>query len=129
MHAIGAAAKLSGVNIETIRYYEREGVVPAAERSGSGRRLYGAQDIARLRFIRRCRDLGFPISDIKALLDLSEREDTPCDDARDIGERQLDLVRAKLRDLRSMEEALRELIRDCSTGAAECAMLRALFTD
>jgi MerR family mercuric resistance operon transcriptional regulator len=129
MHPIGVAARMSGVNIETIRYYEREGVVPAPERSGSGRRLYDRAAIARLRFIRRCRDLGFPVADIRALLALTEEAETPCAEARGIGEKQLALVRAKLRDLRSMESGLARLLRECDSGTQECTMLRILFAD
>ena len=69
MLPIGDAARQSGVTIETIRYYEREGVVPPPDRSASGRRLYDAAGIARLRFIKRCRDLGFSLSVTKTLLD------------------------------------------------------------
>ena len=64
MHPIGAASTMSGVNIETIRYYEREGIVPRTARTAAGHRVYGDADIARLRFVKRCRDLGFPIPDI-----------------------------------------------------------------
>lgn len=129
MHSIGVAARMSGVNIETIRYYEREGVVPAPERTGSGRRLYDRAGIARLRFIGRCRDLGFPVADIRALLALCDEEETPCAEARGIGEKQLTLVRTKLRDLRSIEKGLARLLRECDSGTQECAMLRVLFAD
>ena len=81
MLSIGEASKRSGVHIETIRYYEREGILPPAERTASGRRCYDPQAIARLRFfVRRCRDLGFPMAEMRALLALTG-EETPCAEA------------------------------------------------
>lgn len=129
MHSIGKAADRSGVNIETIRYYEREGLVPAAERSASGRRLYDSAAIARLRFVRRCRDLGFPISSIRTLLALSANADKPCVDVKDIGEQHLVEVRARLADLRQLESALSDLVGECEQATGECPVLRQLFAD
>lgn len=129
MLTIGKAAKLSGVNIETIRYYEREGIVPAADRSTNGRRLYDAAAITRLRFIRRCRDLGFAISDVRALLDLSENASKHCDDVRAISERHLSDVRERLSDLQELEAALSELVQTCVDAQSECPTLKQLFAD
>ncbi len=72
MIAIGALSKQTGVNIETIRYYERIGLIPPPPRTDSGRRLYGAEDVRRLTFIRHVRDLGFDIAAIKTMLALQE---------------------------------------------------------
>ena len=129
MQTIGEAAKLSGVNIETIRYYEREGIVPAADRSANGRRLYDAPAITRLRFIRRCRDLGFSISDVRALLDLSNNSSKHCDDVHAISERHLLDVRERLSDLRELETALSELVQACVDAQSECPTLKQLFAD
>ena len=129
MQPIGTAAKLSGVNIETIRYYEREGVVPEAERSVSGRRLYGKTAIVQLRFVRRCRELGFSIADIKSLLAIANGGSASCDEARQIGQSNLQLVQDKIADLRRMETALAELIELCQAGQSECPMLQRLFDD
>lgn len=129
MEAIGEAAKLSGVNIETIRYYEREGIVPVAERSANGRRLYDSASISRLRFIRRCRDLGFPISAVRALLELSDDDSQQCEDVRAVSERHLLHVRARLADLRELEAALAELVRSCVDAQSGCPTLKQLFTD
>ena len=129
MHPIGAAARLSGVNIETIRYYEREGIVPPAARTPSGRRIYDGEDIARLRFVRRCRDLGFSISDIRTLLELSAGGETLCADVKALGERHLRDVRRKLDDLGKLERALAELVKQCDTGQTDCPMLVRLLTD
>ena len=129
MQTIGEAAKLSGVNIETIRYYEREGIVPAADRSANGRRLYDVAAIARLRFIRRCRDLGFPISDVRTLLDLSDNASRQCDDVRAISELHLSDVRERLADLQELEAALSELVQSCVDAQSECPTLKQLFAD
>ena len=128
MHPIGAAARLSGVNIETIRYYERDGVLPPALRSRSGRRLYDADGVARLRFVRRCRDLGIPLDDVRTLLALSD-DRRACGDVKAIGERHLGEVRAKITDLRRLEAALVELIEPCDTLQSGCPALRTLFAD
>ena len=129
MHPIGDAARLSGVNIETIRYYEREGIVPRAARTPSGRRIYGDDDIARLRFIRRCRDLGFSIPDIRTLLGLSAGSEVPCAEVKALGERHLRDVRRKLEDLGELERALAELVKQCDAGRTDCPMLARLLTD
>ena len=126
---IGMVAEQAGVNIETIRYYEREGIVPAADRSANGRRLYDAAGITRLRFIRRCRDLGFPISDVRALLDLSENASKHCKDVRAISERHLSNVRARLSDLQALEAALADLVKACDDAPLECPALKQFFAD
>ena len=129
MRSIGAASTMSGVNIETIRYYEREGIVPRADRTPSGRRLYGDADIARLRFVKRCRDLGFPIPDIRTLLDLSAGNGAPCANVKVLGERHLRGVRRKLDELGKLEHALAELVRRCDAGRTDCPMLERLLAD
>ena len=129
MHPIGAAARLSGVNIETIRYYEREGIVPRADRTPSGRRLYGDADIARLRFVKHCRDLGFSVPDIRTLLDLSAGNGAPCADVKALGERHLRGVRRKLDELGKLERALAELVKRCDAGRTDCPMLERLLAD
>lgn len=128
MPSIGEAARLSGVAVETIRYYERSGVVPLPQRSATGRRDYSNADIARLRLIRHCRDLGFPLADARALLALSEESTAPCAEVRVIAEAHLADVRRKIRHLRDLENALATLVRDCKAGADPCPVLRALTT-
>ncbi|WP_020593956.1 MerR family transcriptional regulator [Kiloniella laminariae] len=127
--AIGVAARLSGVTIETIRYYEREGVVPKAARSVSGRRVYDKDAITRLRFVKRCRELGFPLSEIRSLLDLYGDASGNCDEVRIIGANNLKLVQEKIADLRSMEAALKTLVVSCKSGGKDCPMLKDLFAD
>ncbi|MDH3669089.1 MAG: helix-turn-helix domain-containing protein [Paracoccaceae bacterium] len=126
---IGEASKRSGVIVETIRYYEREGVVPAAARTASGRRVYSRRDVAHLRFVKRCRALGFSLNDIKALLGLALDDAPHCAEARAIGENNLELVRAKIADLNSLETTIEALVAHCTDGQAECPMLDDLLSE
>lgn len=126
---IGKASQLSGVGIETIRYYEREGITPKPDRTAAGRRDYDTQSVARLRFVKRCRELGFSIADIKILLNLSHSDSKTCEEAGAIGVSNLDLVRSKIADLKRMETALTELVASCHKGQKDCPMLQELFSD
>jgi DNA-binding transcriptional MerR regulator len=129
MFAIGQASQQSGVNIETIRYYEREGVVPKPGRSAAGRRLYSAEEIAKLRFVKRCRDLGFPLSIIQIFLSLAAREDRSCGEVKSLAENHLTEIDAKIENLTRLREALLSLSRNCDEGTAACPMLAALMRD
>ena len=126
MIAIGEAARQSGVPIETIRYYEREGVVPAPQRAANGRRVYSEREVGRLRFIKRCRDLGFSITEAKDLLSLSEGENDNCAMVKNIGTTHLSAVRSKITELKALEAALEQLTANCKTGSVSCQMLAAL---
>ncbi|MEQ8832363.1 MAG: MerR family transcriptional regulator [Alphaproteobacteria bacterium] len=129
MYSIGVAAARSGVSIEAIRYYERDGVVPKAVRLSNGRRTYDEAAIARLRFIRRGRDLGFSISQIKDLILLAESDEKSCSVASQIGGTHLTEVREKIANLRRLETALVELLGNCADGQPNCPMLTRLFDD
>ena len=129
MFAIGEASRQSGVGIETIRYYEREGIVPAAERTSLGRRVYGRASIARLRFIKRCRDHGFSIADSRVLLSLSNNSDTACEDAMQVAARHLADVKRKITELQQLEMALEELATNCAKGRVHCPILDTLTKD
>lgn len=129
MFAIGEASRQSGVGIETIRYYERAGIVPKADRTASGRRAYSAGSIARLRFIRRCRDHGFTMADSRVLLSLSGGSDTACSKAMQVGARHLDDVRRKIAELQQLEVALEEMVVNCAQGRMQCPMLDGLIGD
>ncbi len=126
MPSIGEAARRSGVPVETIRYYERAGVVPGPPRSESGRRVYDAAGIARLSLIKRCRDLGFTLAEARALLALSENSDAACGEVKAIAEGHLAEVGRKIRALRDLEAALGELVRECAEGNTACPALRSL---
>ena len=127
MVPIGQAARDSGVHIETIRYYEREGIIPPPGRAANGRRLFDGQDIARLRFIHRCRGLGFSIADIRALMGLSAQDGASCGEIGAIGRAQLDKVRARMAELARLEAALGELVAECGEGRTACPMLDGLM--
>ncbi len=129
MFTIGKASEQSGVNIETIRYYEREGIVPKPGRSAGGRRLYSSEEIAKLRFVRRCRDLGFPISIIQIFLSLTEKDDRSCGEVKNLAENHLVEVNAKIENLTRLREALLSLSANCDDGTAACPMLDALMQD
>lgn len=126
---IGKASALSGVGIETIRYYEREGITPQPDRTAGGRRDYDSGTVAKLRFVKRCRELGFSIADIKTLLKLSHSDDATCEEAGKIGQQNRALVREKIADLKRMERALDELVASCRKGRTDCPMLQELFAD
>jgi MerR family mercuric resistance operon transcriptional regulator len=128
MIAIGEASRQSGVGIETIRYYEREGILPKPERAPNNRRVYSAEDVGRLRFLKRCRDLGFSLADAKTLLDLSEGGGGDCRAVKDLAELHAANVRAKIDELRRLEAALKELMSNCDSGNAHCPLLSELRT-
>lgn len=127
MISIGILARRSGVQAETIRYYESEGLLPKPERSAGGYRLYGASDIERLSFIRRARELGFKVGSVRRLLSLADRKVDTCDEVRELATAHLGEVRTRLADLRRMERVLSDLIRSCEGRTVpECLLLEAL---
>lgn len=129
MFTIGKASEQSGVNIETIRYYEREGIVPKPGRSAGGRRLYSPDEIARLRFVRRCRDLGFPIAIIQTFLSLTAQNDRSCGEVKTLAEAHLGEINAKIENLVRLRDALLSLSATCDGGTVVCPMLEALMKD
>jgi MerR family transcriptional regulator, mercuric resistance operon regulatory protein len=126
---IGQLAAATGVNLETVRYYERIKLMPPPARTASGHRAYEQDHIRRLAFIRRARELGFSIDQIRALLALAEPPRASCADVRDIARTHLDEVRAKLADLARLERILAETISRCSGDPAPpCPVLNMLAT-
>ncbi|HEY8539595.1 MAG: helix-turn-helix domain-containing protein [Gammaproteobacteria bacterium] len=124
---IGGLAARSGTLVETIRYYERIGLMPTPPRSPSGYRQYRPEHLQRLLFLRRCRALGFSIEEIRSLIALASGPDRSCRTVRSIAERHLEDVRQKLADLRRLELALGALVESCAGGPiAECKILEAL---
>jgi MerR family transcriptional regulator, mercuric resistance operon regulatory protein len=126
--AIGEFSRRTGANIETIRYYERIGLLPVPERSGRYRR-YDAADVRRLVFIRRARELGFTLDEVRALLRLSEVDGkAACADVRDLAASHLAEVKAKIADLRAMARTLKEAVRRCGSGEVPgCALIDVLL--
>ncbi|WP_363351473.1 helix-turn-helix domain-containing protein [Methylocystis echinoides] len=126
---IGQLAAAAGVNLETVRYYERIKLMPPPARTASGYRAYEQAHIRRLAFIRRARELGFSIEQIRALLALAEPSRASCADVRDIARTHLDEVRAELADLARLERILAETISRCSGDPAPpCPVLNMLAT-
>lgn len=125
---IGELSRLTRCNIETIRYYERVNLLPAPARSAGGHRAYSTAHVMRLSFVRRARELGFALDEVRALLHLVDERDRPCAEARDLAARHLEGVRAKIADLRHMQVALEETIASCADGATiECPLIERLF--
>src|SRR6266571_2191045 len=110
---IGRLASETHCTVPTIRYYEEIGLLPKAARRRSGHRLYGDADLKRLTFIRRCRDFGFPIDQVRALAALVDAPETDCVAARDVAQVHLDEVQRKLKELRALERSLKTFVTDC----------------
>ena len=111
---IAKLAEASGVHLETVRYYERIGLVPKPSRTASNYRSYGAKDVERLSFIRRAREIGFSISEIKELLTLAQPSRAPCAEVQTLTSGHLDEVRAKIADLCKLEAILANALERCS---------------
>lgn len=123
---IGELSSQTGVNIETVRYYERIALIPRPPRSAGGRRVFTASDVKRLSFVRRARELGFSIEDIRSLLDVAKGSGA-CKDAYTLAVKHRDAVRANIRDLRRLERKLSEAADRCSQGASsDCAVVDVL---
>src|SRR5258707_7270743 len=115
---IGALAAETRCTVPTIRYYEEIGLLPEAIRRMGGHRLYGDADLRRLTFIRRCRDFGFPIEQIREFVTLVASPDRDCTAARDLAQAHLDDVRRKLKELRALERSLKQYVEACDTRCA-----------
>jgi DNA-binding transcriptional MerR regulator len=115
---IGALAERTGCNVPTIRYYEEIGLLPPAARTAGGHRVYSDADLHRLLFIRRCREFGFPIEQVRALLALTDDGDKNCMEARDLAQAHLDVVREKLREMKSLERSLAQFVTSCNAACA-----------
>ena len=128
---IGDVSHRTGCNIETIRYYERIGLLPQPVRSASQYRLYDTEDIRRLIFVRRSRELGFSLDEVRALLALSANsEQETCAEVRQLAAHHLKDIRAKIADLRAMERVLADAVRACDAGEVlGCPLIDSLFAD
>lgn len=124
---IGELSRATGTNIETIRYYERIGLLPAPSRTAANYRSYGDTHRARLAFVRHSRDLGFTIEEIRSLLDLSDHPERDCADADRIATRHLEQVEEKIAQLTLLREELSRIVGRCRGGvAADCRVIEAL---
>ncbi len=125
---IGLLAKQAGVNLETVRFYERRGLLPRPPRTASGYRLFPAEAVRRLKFIRRAQDLGFSLAEIAELLSLRVSRRATSAEIRASAEAKITDIEAKMRSLESMKKTLRKLTKVCDGCApiAQCPILESL---
>lgn len=125
--SIGELAKATATKAETIRYYERIGLLPKPGRTAGNYRSYSTGHLGRLSFVRRARDLGFSIEQVRDLLGLSDQGDRPCKAVDAIARQHLTEVNRKIRDLQALRRELDSLIGQCGQGTvAECRIIEAL---
>lgn len=128
---IGKVARISGVGIETIRFYEREGLIPEPPRRESGYRQYPPATIDRIHFVKRAKDLGFTLAEIRELLNLSVGRGTTCADVRRKAVEKISEVDAKISDLRRIRKALHRLTGQCrgKGPVSECPIVENLESE
>lgn len=128
---VGEVAKQADVNLQTIHYYERRGLLPKPPRTGANYRLYSADAIRRVRFIKRAQELGFTLDEIKQLLSLRAAPQTRCGDVRERAEAKVQNIDGKVRTLQAMRKALIKLVGECSGQGpvTECPILEALDSE
>lgn len=127
---IGRLARAANCRTETVHYYERIGLMPAPARSAGGHRIYDEGHARRLRFIRRCRELGFGIEQIRRLLGYVDEPDHSCGEVRAVASAQAREVEAKIADLKRLKRALDTMVGQCqgeNYPAAECPIIDVLF--
>lgn len=132
-YKIGELSKLTGCNIETLRYYEREGLLPAPPRGDNGYRYYPNDTVARVRFILHAKQLGFTLSDIADLLSIQVQKDaSTCADVKHIALQKLELIQRKINELEAMYQALEKVAQACDgseNSARHCTILQALESE
>jgi len=127
-YAIGEMSQLTGVNIETVRYYERIGIMPKPDRTAGGNRQYNHDQLKRLAFVKKCRDLGFSLDEIRALLEMVDRNDFTCGEVHQMTISHLATVKSKLADLKRLEKTLGKMAAECSKGdVPKCPIIETLF--
>ena len=127
--AIGALGERTGCSVPTIRYYEDIGLIPPARRRASGHRVYDAKAEDLLTFIRRCRDFGFPVEQVRELVALSQSNERDCVETLHIAQQHLSAVREKLAELRELERSLARFAQACADScaggpAAKCSIVK-----
>lgn len=124
---IGNLARATETTVETIRYYEKLGLLPKPDRTAGNYRAYGPTELGRLSFIRRARDLGFPLEQVRDLLALADRQDHPCAEVDELARRHLEQVERKIADLQALGRELSAMVEACGGGAiADCRVIDAL---
>lgn len=129
--SIGLVARRAGATVPTVRYYEDIGLLPPAARTAAGQRSYDESTVRRLVFIRRCRDFGFSIEQVRELVGLVDQPDRPCAEVRDIAATHLAQLRQKLAELKALEASLDAFVCSCDTACAggpaiDCTILEDL---
>jgi MerR family transcriptional regulator, mercuric resistance operon regulatory protein len=126
--SIGALSERSGVNVETIRYYEKIGVMPIPARTAAGYRIYNLDHLRRLHFVRRGRELGFNLDELRGLLHLVDGHSFTCAQVQALTVEHLKDIRQKIIDLRRLERVMSEMAKQCSGDQLpECPIIDALF--
>lgn len=127
---IGKLSEATGVDIETIRYYERSGLLQTPGRLANGYRVYGPAHLERLSFIRHCRALDMPLADVQRLLSFVDRPQADCGDINRLIDEHLGRVRARLESMRALEKQLTTLRTHCEAGhtAGDCGILQELVS-
>lgn len=126
--SIGTLSTQTGCNIETIRYYEREGLMPDPPRTDGGHRLYEEEHVKRLTFIRRSRELGFTLDEVRGLLRLVDGGHYTCAEVRTLTLEHLEEIRRKTTDLKRLGKVLKEMAAQCTGDEVpECPIIEALF--
>jgi len=127
-YPIGAMSRETGVNIETIRYYERIGLMPKPDRTSGGNRQYTHQHLKLLSFIKRCRELGFSIEEIRAMLRMVDQDGVSCGEVHAITTEHLAAVKEKITHLQKMERVLSAMAAECARGdIPNCPIIETLF--
>lgn len=128
---IGEVAERGGVNLQTIRYYEREGLLPEPPRLQSGYRMFPEDTVRRVRFIKRAQDLGFTLSEIKELLSLRIDHERDSREVRTLAQAKIADIEEKIRTLKNMKRALRDLTERCSGcgPSSECPILESIDSE
>ena len=129
--SIGVLARQTGCTVPTIRYYEEIGLLPPGPRTEAGRRIYGDAAVRRLTFIRRCRDFGFSLEQIRELVGMVDQPDRPCVEVREVAARHLSQLREKLAELQALERSMAAFVCNCDTACAggaaiDCTILEDL---
>ena len=128
---VGALADKAGINLETVRYYEKIGLMPKPKRKESRYRIYNEDDFARLKFIIRAKELGFTLKEIKELLSLRIDSQTKCGDIKKLAEEKINDVRNRIKDLKNIKKHLDKLVTQCineEVSSDECPIVKALIS-
>ncbi len=126
---IGELARQAGVDVQTVRFYERESLIEAPSRTGSGYRAYGPQHLEQLHFVRHCRSLDMPLAEVRRLIELSRQRSVSCGEVNDLVRTHLGRVQAKRKSLEALEKQLAALNAQCESGhrVADCGILEELI--